>query len=137
MTMMPFRRSRARSTMLGRVHERFARRHQRGAVLQRPGVILHVGDLDAAGAELDRVVDDRFDVLDVVAVDRRVDGQRHAELAHPAGDFLLLGAAALVAARCGRRSRPRVDVLDGDLHVVEAACLQLLQPLARQQHARR
>ena len=134
MTMTPFRRSRSRSTTLRRGHERLARRHQRAAVLQRPGVVLHVGDLDAAGAELDRVVDDRLDVMDVVAMDRRVDGQRHAELAHPAGHFLLLGAAALVAADAVGVLGRRVDVLDRDLHVVEAGLFELLQPVALQQH---
>ena len=132
--MMPFRRSRSRSTTARRGHERFARRHQRAAVLERPGVVLHVGDLDASGAELDRVVDDRFHAIDVVAMDRRVDGQRHAELAHPAGHFLLLGAAALVAADAVGILGLRVDVLNGDLHVVEAARLQLFEPVALQQH---
>ena len=61
-------------------HEGFARRHQRGAVEQRPGVILDVRDLDAPGAHLDGEVDHARHVVDVLAVDRRVDGERQADL---------------------------------------------------------
>ena len=34
------------------------RRHQRGAVLQRPAVILHIGDFQPVGVEIDRHLDD-------------------------------------------------------------------------------
>ena len=34
------------------------RRHQRGAVLQRPAVILHIGDFEPVGIEIDRHLDD-------------------------------------------------------------------------------
>src|SRR5665648_1075759 len=112
MTMMPLSRSRAR-------------RHERRAVLQRPGIVLHVRDLDASGAELDRIVDYRVAAVDSVPMAWRIDGERHAEFAHPAGHFLLLGAAALVAADAVGVLGCRIDVLNRDLHVVEPTCLQL------------
>ena len=71
-------------------------------------------------------------LCDVLAMDGRVDGERQAERAHPAGDLQLLGvAAAIVGDAVGVGG---VGVLDRDLHVVEAARGQRLQPLAREQH---
>ncbi len=133
MTSTPFRRSRALSTTSTRVHEGFARRHQRGAVLQGPGVILDVRDFEAAGAQLHGEVDVLLDVVDVLAVHRRVERQRQAEFLHPAGDFALLGAAALVGGDAV--GVLGVDVLDRELHVVEAVVAQLDEAVAGQRHA--
>ena len=62
----------------------------------------------------------------------RIEGQRQAERAHPAGDLQLLGVAALVVGDAVGVGGVRV--LDRDLHVIEAARSQPLQALAREQH---
>ena len=93
---------------------------------------MHVRDLDASGAERDCVVDDRSNVIDVVTMNGRVDGERQAKLPHPARDHLFLLAAAFVAGDAVSVLRRGVDVLDRDLYVVEAGFLQLLQALARE-----
>ena len=79
------------------------------------------------------VVDDASDVVDVLAVDRRVERQRQADLLHPAGDLALFRRAALVGGDAV--GVLGVDVLDRELHVIEAALGEAGQPLLRQQHA--
>ena len=61
----------------------------------------------------------RRQAVDVLAVDRGVEGERQAELAHPAGDLQLLGVAARVVGDAVGVGGVRV--LDRDLHMVEAA----------------
>ena len=60
----------------GRALDLLARRHQGGAVLQRPTIILHMRDLDAARAERKRERHHLADALDIGAVHDGVDGQR-------------------------------------------------------------
>ena len=115
-------------------HDLFAGRHQARAVLECPGIILDVRHLEPAGTGGDRPFDDRWQVVDVGPVDRRVDGQRHAELAHPSGQFALLGHPAFEGGDA--LSVDVVDVLDRQLHVVEPGVVERLQLVARQQHAR-
>ena len=67
------------------------RRHQRGAIGERPAVILGVGDFEPARAEFDRKIDERADLMQIGAMDDRVDGERHAGLSHIARE----GALAL------------------------------------------
>ena len=52
-------------------------------------------DFEAARAELDGEVDEAFDLVDVAAMDHRIDGQREAEPADLLGEFHLdvVGAA--------------------------------------------
>ena len=66
------------------------RRHQRGAVLQRPAVILHIGDFQPVGVEIDRHLDDVGQLEQVLAVHHRIDRQRQVQFARPFRDFDLL-----------------------------------------------
>ena len=50
--------------------------HQRGAVLERPAIILDVGDLEPVGVDLDRHLDDVGQLVEVLAVHDGVDRQR-------------------------------------------------------------
>src|SRR5438093_13621461 len=52
-----------------------ARRHQRGPVPQRPAVILHVRNLDAARAKREREIDHLGDPVDVGTMHDRIDGE--------------------------------------------------------------
>ena len=60
----------------------FPRRHQRGAVGERPAVILGMRDFEPARAEFDRKIDERADLMQIGAMDDRVDGERQAGLDH-------------------------------------------------------
>ena len=66
---------------------------------------------------------------------RRVDGEREADLAHPAGHLALLGVGALVVGDAVGVGR--LHILDRELHVIEAARGELLEPRAGEQHAGR
>ncbi len=91
-----------------------------------------MGDLETLGAELDRKLDITADIVDVLAVYGGVDGQRQPELRHPAGNVeLLLGRARIGADPLGVF---RVDVLERDLDVIEAALGEVLQPPAIEGH---
>ena len=97
--------------------DRRAVRHQRVAVGERPAGILHIGDLQPLGAERKRELDEFRHLLDIVAVDRRVDGERQAGRPRaPRRLQLLLVAAAMVADAFGGR-RPRA--LEAQLQMVE------------------
>ena len=73
------------------------RRHQRGAVLQRPAVILHVGDFEPVGVEIDRHLDDVGKLMQVLPVHHGVDRQRQIEFARPFRGFDLLVVRVLQA----------------------------------------
>ncbi len=81
--------------LLGRDHEGFAGRHQRGAVDQRPGVILDVRDLYAARTHLHRKLDHARNVVDVLAVDRAVDGERETVLLTQPATWIFLAMPPL------------------------------------------
>ena len=66
------------------------RRHQRRAVLQRPAVILHIGDFEPVGVEIDRHLDDVGELVQVLPMHHRIDRQRQIQLAGPFRDFDLL-----------------------------------------------
>ena len=70
---------------------------------------------------------------DVLAVNRRVDRQRQAQLAHPAGQLEL----GLVAVLVGRNAIgvDRIDVLKRELDMVEAAVGQRRNAFAAEQNA--
>ena len=91
-------------------------------------------DLQPLRPDLDRELDDSREVVDVLAMDRRVDGESNAQLSRPSRDFALLRETSLV----GRDviGRFRHNVLHRHLHVIEADPRQRLQPLARQRHGR-
>ena len=97
-----------------------AGRHQRGAVLERPAVILHVRDLDAACAERQCEIDHLADAVDVGAMHDRVDGQRQP-VPHDLGrERALARERAVIAGDVVGGGG--LAVLDGDLHVVEPGC---------------
>ena len=91
MTSSPLRRTRAASTSAIDSSTRLARRHQRGAVGERPAVILGMRDFEPARAEFDRKIDERADLMQIGAMDDRIDGERQARLDDVAGE----GALAL------------------------------------------
>ncbi len=76
--------------------------------------------------------DDLLDMIQVLPVHDRVDGQRQAQLAHPAGDLQL--ARVAVAAVADAVGVDRIAVLYAQLDVVHARGLQRRKPLAREQH---
>ena len=92
-------------------------RHQSGAVLQRPAVILHVRDLDPARAERERERHHVLDVIDVGAVHHGVDGERDFEMHDFGGERALPGEGAFVAGDVVGGSA--LAILDRDLHVIE------------------
>ena len=108
-------------------------RHQRGAVLQRPAVVLDVGDLDAVGVERDGHVDHVGQLVEVLPVHHGVDGERQAEFAGPAGGFELLRVALEAGDAVGEFG---FVALEADLDVVEAGIGQRRELFARQQHRR-
>ena len=84
-----------------------------------------MGNLEALSAKLHRKLDIAADIVDVLAMDGGVDGQRKPELGHPAGDVeLLLRGAGIGADPLGVLG---VDVLERDLHVIEAALGEVLE----------
>ena len=106
----------------GRLVELLDGRHQRGAVLERPAVILDVGDLHAGGVELDRQLDHLGELMEVLAMNDGVDGERQAGARDHAGDVELLLVGVLVAGDAVGDAR--VAVLEADLDVVEAGLRQ-------------
>src|SRR5215211_4662001 len=98
------------------------RRHQGGAVLQRPAVVLNMRDLDAARPQRQGQLHHVGHALDIGAVHDGVDGEREAEPHHLGGS----GSLALISAaitgdlvRGGGRA-----VLDRDLNVVEPRLIE-------------
>jgi len=78
-----------------------------------------MGDLEPLRPELDGKLDIAADIVDVLAVDGRVDGQRQAKLGYPAGDVeLFLRRAGISADPLGILG---IDVLERDLDVIEPA----------------
>ena len=80
-----------------------------------------MGDFEPLGAELHGKLDVAADVVDVVPVDRRVDGERQTKFRHPACDFELLCEALGIGADA--LGVLLIHVLEGDLHVIEAELL--------------
>ena len=103
--------------LFGRALDLLARRHQHGAVLQRPAVVLHMGDLDTGCAERERELDHVGDALDIGAVHHRIDGERQVEPHHLGGERALLRERAAIAG--DMVGGLRRYVLDRDLHVIE------------------
>ena len=87
-------------------------------------------DFEPLGAELERKLDVARHVVNVLPVDRRVDGERQAELRHPTGDVELLLRGTWIGADA--LGVLRIDVLEGDLHVIEATLDQLFEARAGQ-----
>ena len=106
-----------------------AARHQCGAVLDRPAVVLHVRDLDPARAEREREIDHVADPVDVGAVHHRVHGERQLVPNDLGRECALPGKRPVVAGDAvGGRS---VGVLDGDLHMVEPGLGERAEGLVR------
>src|SRR5262249_15151502 len=74
-----------------------ARRHESGAVLERPAVILHVSDFDTGGAKRQRQLYHRLDAADIGTMHNRVDGERHPESDNLLRHRALAPRCALVA----------------------------------------
>jgi hypothetical protein len=97
---------------------------QRGAIPQRPAVILRVGDLHALGRELLDESDHLLDVIDVLPVYDKIHGERDFVLADDARQF------NLVRVRFGAGNpvgRALARILKADLDVIESGVNQCLQ----------
>ena len=89
-------------------------------------------DFQPDGAQPVGQRDDRFQIFDIMPVDRRIDGERHAQFGQPSGDRHLLVEAALD--RADAVGILRIGILERDLHMIEAALDQPLQPRPVQRH---
>ena len=96
----------------------FAARQQRGAVPQRPAVILDMRDLQPLGADLDRERDHRVEPREVMPMDDRVEGQRQSGVAHRLRGATLFRLCA----------RPMRDPVAGELVGVLQTQLNVLDP---------
>ena len=130
MRSLPFSRSRALSTTSRRVLHLSRLRHQRGAVLIGPAVILRVRHLQPVRAERFGERDHLLDVIEVLAMHDGVDGERQAALGDELRrlELLLEGLSVVgdaVAAFAGR-------VLHRDLHVLDARLDERIRLLRRE-----
>src|SRR5262249_12756245 len=103
--------------------------HQRGAVLERPAIVLHVRDLDPARADREREIDYVANPVDVGTVHHRVHGEQQLVPHDLRRECPLPGKCAVIAGNvvggCG------VAVLDGDLHMIEPGLAQGAEGLVR------
>jgi len=107
-------------------------RHQRGAVLQRPAVILHIGDLEPVGIEIDRHLDDVGELMQVLPVHHRINGERQIELAGPFRDFELFLVGLLESGDAV--GQHRFVALEADLHMAQPGIGQRAEPFPGQEH---
>ena len=116
MTSRPARRARATSTVAVAVSS-CRRVGSNAAVCQPPAVILDVGHLEPVGAERHGEIDDLVEMLEVLPVYDRIDGQRQPRLAHqPCHPALGL----LRARETGDPvARGRLGILQAELDVLE------------------
>ena len=131
---MPFSRDRGFLDDAAGFLDLLQRRHQRGAVLQRPAVILHIGDFQPVGIEIDRHLDDVGQLMQVLPVHHRVDGQRQIEFAGPARDFELLLVGILQPGDAV--GDDGLIALKADLHMAQPGIGQRLEFFLGQQHGR-
>ena len=111
------------------------RRHQRRAVFQRPAVILHIGDFQPVGVEIDRHLDDVGKLMQVLPMHDRVDRQRQIQLARPFRDFDLLFVRVLQAGDAV--GDDGLVALETDLHMAQPGIGQRARASRlRQQHRR-
>src|SRR5580658_5688726 len=102
---------------LGGTFDLLGVRHQRGAVLQRPAVVLNVRDLHTARANRQRQSDHVGDPVDIRAVNNNVDGERDFQPYDFGGERTLAGEGTGVTGNAiGTR---RLTVLNRNLHVIE------------------
>ena len=87
------------------------------AIGKRPAGILHIGDLEPLRAERQRQLDEFRNLVDVVAMDRRVDGEWQAGRPRLSCGLELLVVAAAMVADAVRRGRSRA--LEAELQMVE------------------
>ena len=109
-----------------------ARREQCGPVAQRPSVVLHVGNLDPAGAEFQRQRHHVGDTIDIGAMHDCIDGQRQFHLDRISCKCELAGEGAVIARDVVGRGRDAV--LDRYLNVIEPCSHEFAQPLGVHAH---
>ena len=134
MRMRPARRFSAAATVSTGFFKLRARGQQRGAVLQCPAVILRVGDFHALGRELLDESDHLFEVIDVLPVHHKIDGERDLVLADDARQF------DFVRVRFGAGNpvgRVFARILKADLDVIESGLDQCLAVVVRQARCQR
>ena len=109
-------------------------RHQRRAVLQRPAVILDVGDFQPVGIEIDCHPDDVGELVQVLPVHDGIHRQRQIELARPfRGRDLPLVRVLQSGDAVGD---DRLVALEADLHVTESGAGQCREFFFGKQHRR-
>ncbi len=117
-----------------RLQKLLAGRHECGAVLVRPAMKLHRGDLDAAGAKPDGEIEHVADLVHVLLVADGIDGQRNAGRMGPFGNRDLAVITAFIAADLVGKGRR--GPLNGKLQVVEPRVGKLGDPLFGEADAR-
>jgi hypothetical protein len=94
-------------------------RHECLPVLERPAVMLRVGQLETIGAKACGPIDDLAGAIDIGAVQDDVDGERKSELAHdPGGRQFLRNRAHAgnpIGGVCFRILNRDLDVLEPGL----------------------
>ncbi len=102
-------------------------RHQRGAVLERPAIILHVRNLDPARAKRAREIDHVDDPIDVRTMHDRIHRERELASHDFGSECPFLGKRALVTGDAiGGLS---AAVLNRNLHMVEPGLSQCAEGL--------
>ena len=134
MVSTPFSRTCASSTMRAGLLDLFQRRHQRGAVLQRPAVILHIGDFEPVGIEIDRHLNDVGELMQVLPVHHGIDGQRQIKLARPSRRLDLLLVRFLQPGDA--IGNDGLIALKADLHMAEPGIGERRKFFLGQQHRR-
>jgi len=119
MRTLPRRRSSAAFTANDRTIKLFACRQQSRPVLERPSVILRVGDFHAVGMESFECGNHLLQVIDVLTVHHQVSGESNAMLVNPSRHFHLvgMGARARDPVRCafGRILETELDMVESRL----------------------
>ena len=110
------------------------RRHQGRAVLQRPTVILHVGNFEPIGIEIDRHLNDVGKLVQILPVHHRVDGERQIEFSRPMRRFNFFGVRILHAGDAIRHCG--LVALEANLNMAQAGIGQCAQLVLRQQDRR-
>jgi len=110
----------------------FDSRHQRRAVLQSPAVILHVGDFQPVGVEIDSHLDDVGQLKKILPMHDRVDRQWQVQFTRPLGDLDFLCVSAFEAGNAV--GDDRLVALKADLHVTQPGIGQRTNSILGQQH---
>ena len=95
---------------------------KRGAIFQRPAVILHMRHFNPRGTPGKRQINHRRQIMQILPMHHGVECQRQARFTHQPCRYLLARMRTLHAADA--LCALSLGILDGKLHVIEARSLQ-------------